>query len=214
MVRWTNCSPRLDLTSFDKVGLSFHVAYARYAANSGFTDTLEVWASGDCGKNFQLLWKKYGNDLATTTATTASFVPLAASHWRQEWVDLTDYSDSTYVVIKFRHTTNYENNLYIDNININEIFSLDVDPSDVSGNLKVVPNPASDIAWLMYDTPMGGNVSVSMIDVNGREVYSMKDIATTGINRYELPVGNLASGIYFIRLTNEKGAIVEKLSVE
>ncbi|MEZ4775826.1 MAG: T9SS type A sorting domain-containing protein [Bacteroidia bacterium] len=207
-------SPGLDLTPFEKVGMSFHLAYARYAENSGFTDTLEVWGSGDCGKNFKLLWKKYGNDLSTTAATTSSFVPLSASQWRQEWVDLTDFTDSTYVVIKFRHITNYENNLYIDNINITEIFSLDIDDALTVGDLVLSPNPASQEVNLSYDARTGGNIQVSLIDLNGRQLLSKTFSASTGTNQFALPLTQLAAGIYFVRLSSENGEIVKKLAVE
>ncbi|MDX2248169.1 MAG: M43 family zinc metalloprotease [Bacteroidia bacterium] len=207
-------TPGLDLTPFEKVGLSFHVSYARYAANSGFSDTLEVWASGDCGKNFQLLWRKYGNDLATSPATTSSFVPLSAAQWRQEWVDLTDFSDSTYVVIKFRHITNYENNLYLDNININEIFSLDIEGPLQTGNLTLTPNPAKDKVTLTYEALKGGETQVSLIDISGRELFRESFNALIGVNHFPISLTSLAAGIYFVRLRQETGEVVKKLSVE
>ncbi|MFM7300616.1 MAG: VPS10 domain-containing protein, partial [Crocinitomicaceae bacterium] len=53
--------------------LKFDVAYARWG--SGYSDTLEVLASTDCGQTFQSLYMKGGTDLATSPDFQDYFTP-------------------------------------------------------------------------------------------------------------------------------------------
>lgn len=207
-------TPGLDLTPFGKVGLSFQVSYAKYATNSGFTDTLEVWVSGDCGKTFTRKWVKYGQELATAPATTAAFVPSKLSEWRKEWVDLTDFTDSTYVVIKFRNITNYENNIYIDNININEIFALDVE-DEISGlKVNLAPNPAKDFVNLLIDSERSGNYRMEVIDMTGKLIRKENHQVGIGSNEIQISTIELPRGIYLVKLSSQEGEVIRKLALE
>ncbi|MEL6853119.1 MAG: CARDB domain-containing protein, partial [Bacteroidota bacterium] len=94
-----------DLTGETKIALSFYLAYAPFGDNTGFADTLEIWVSGNCGLNYDRVYKAWGQDLATAPATTSMFVP-ASWMWKKVWVDISDYAGSTYFVANFRHTTN------------------------------------------------------------------------------------------------------------
>jgi hypothetical protein len=67
------------------------------------------------------------------------------------------------------------------------------------GLFNVFPNPANDV--LNIETE--GDFSVSVLNTNGEEMVS--NLKSKSIN-----VSNYNSGIYFVKLQNEKGVQVKK----
>jgi bilirubin oxidase len=67
--------------------------------------------------------------------------------------------------------------------------------------LRLSPNPASDKLKIEY--PTAKNFEVSISDISGK-------VIATYTNQKEIPVSTLAAGLYFIRVSDEKGAVVEK----
>lgn len=116
-------SPAVNLTTDSNPSLTFYVAYQLYTdpnAAQNWSDTLEVLISTDCGISYTSLYKKFSSVLTTVTPvfSTTEFVPSGQGDWRMETISLANYANSVNAIIKFRHATDYENNMYIDNINI------------------------------------------------------------------------------------------------
>lgn len=129
--------PTLDLTSFSSIYLTFDYAYSLWTNPSSaqnWSDTLKIYISQDCGNTWQLIWEKAGLDLVTTSPVYNSFSwnPTSNNDWESEVIDLSIYSNEDDFSIKFRNINQFENNLFIDNINlwdnntsINDNFSKD-----------------------------------------------------------------------------------------
>ncbi|MBT7896363.1 MAG: zinc metalloprotease [Flavobacteriales bacterium] len=129
--------PTLDLTSFSSIYLTFDYAYSLWTNPSSaqnWSDTLKIYISQDCGNTWQLIWEKAGLDLVTTSPVYNSFSwnPTSNNDWGSEVIDLSIYSNEDDFSIKFRNINQFENNLFIDNINlwdnntsINDNFSKD-----------------------------------------------------------------------------------------
>ncbi len=138
-------TPVLDISGADSSGLSFWVAAAVYDNTS--VDTLEVLVSTDCGATFQSVYKKWGTTLATRTGfVTSSFTPTD-TEWRQEFVNLSQFTAAGKLLLAFRNINNFGNNIYIDDINVNKanfprddvaIISID-DPFDFVCSTPVKP---------------------------------------------------------------------------
>ncbi len=80
---------------------------------------------------------------------------------------------------------------------------------DNDGALSLYPNPASTKVTLRVGEQLVGS-TVSIVDVNGREVMSEKlDRRTLTID-----LSQLAKGAYFVRLTGEQATVVRKLIVK
>jgi PKD domain len=105
---------KLNLSGLTSASLSFDVAYQVY---NGYTDTLAVLISTDCGVTFTSIYSKSGATLSTAGSGTNDFVPLA-DQWRNETINLTAYIGNPNVVIRFQNTNGFGNNLYLDNINV------------------------------------------------------------------------------------------------
>ncbi len=109
-------SPVIDLSDAAGPTLSFDLSHARYPGND---DALLITATNLCGDpifDSDTVFYKKGVDLATMSETTTSpFFPESAADWRNETIDLSDYSGSQ-VRLSFIAINGYGNNLFIDNI--------------------------------------------------------------------------------------------------
>ncbi|MFQ5446253.1 MAG: S8 family serine peptidase, partial [Saprospiraceae bacterium] len=109
----------VDLSNATTPELSFDLAYARF--NSNFQDGMRVEVSTDCGLTFdEVIYDKFGSDLATIPDVGNVFFPSNANQWRNEKISLVDYAGSA-VVLKFVSINGYGNSLFVDNINVQEI---------------------------------------------------------------------------------------------
>ncbi|NEN23585.1 hypothetical protein G3O08_08735 [Cryomorpha ignava] len=106
-------SPLLDLTG-NQPELTFDYSYARYS--STLFDRLEVQVKESCETEWQTVWEKENLQLATAGTQTSPFSP-GCGDWSSESIDLSAFSGSV-IEVRFRGTTGYGNDLYLDNINI------------------------------------------------------------------------------------------------
>lgn len=71
--------------------------------------------------------------------------------------------------------------------------------------VRVSPNPAMMYAFVEFEVPVNSQVSMSMLDLTGREVTSDKWFARSNRNREEINLAGVESGIYILVL--EKGGV-------
>jgi hypothetical protein len=91
--------------------MTFDVAHCQYSTEQ---DKLEVQYSSNCGQTWNTVYSKAGSVLATKAAQTGAFTP-SATQWRKETVNIPASGD---LLVKFKATSAYGNNLYLDNINL------------------------------------------------------------------------------------------------
>ncbi len=122
--------PILNLDNLSGASLKFKHAYTRYTGYA--SDTLLVYASGDCGATYTLLDSLYEDGTGSfatapdnTYGSTSAFVPSSASDWCGssigapcDSIDLSSYAGNDNVMILFQSITAYSNNLYLDNIEV------------------------------------------------------------------------------------------------
>jgi len=100
--------------------LTFDLSYSVYNLNT-YWDAMRIDVYTDCGNTFGgTVYYKEKNVLATVPPHTSPFAPSAASHWRKEVVDLSDFAGES-IMVHFINITGYGNNLYIDNVNIDNL---------------------------------------------------------------------------------------------
>jgi hypothetical protein len=76
-------------------------------------------------------------------------------------------------------------------------------------NLKIFPNPASDIVNIQFEAPIDGEIIVYLLDSQGNLVK--KDIIESTMVEKQLNMQDLAGGIYYIKLV--KGKLVNVYKV-
>lgn len=203
--------PAFDLTTTDNSStLTFDVAYAQYTSEN---DRLQVHVSTNCGTTWTQLYSKQGSTLATAAATTTSFTPTS-SQWRNESVNLTPYIGQTNVLIRFRGTSNYGNNLFIDNVNINTSTVGIYESADITSSMEVYPNPFSTNTTLDINLTSTQKVRIDMYNVVGENVYSIdKGQMSSGNHKVVLSADELPSGVYFVTLTTDEGRISKRIVI-
>lgn len=207
--------PPMHFTATAAPTMSFDVAYSQYA--SGDADQLDVMVSDDCGANWTNVYSKNGANLSTTGAVTTPAFSPSASQWRKEVVTLTGYNLGD-ILVKFVGTSDYGNNLYIDNVNlsqkpnpVNGVGIANVAASEV--NVNVYPNPANGQTSVVINALHSGKATVTMVNTLGQVVYSNQMSVDAGLNTMNLDVKEFASGLYNVIVDTESGSVVKKLTV-
>ena len=79
----------------------------------------------------------------------------------------------------------------------------------VEGNvMSLFPNPASTVVTISVE--MEGNVTLSIVDMNGRTVYTKQG----SDHSFSVDVSAMAKGAYFVRIVGEQSTAVSKLIVK
>lgn len=121
-------TPPLDLNGVQSAAISFSFAHAPLA--NGFFDGLVVEASSDCGENYtDVIFSASGNRLQTTAPTTTSFTPANSLQWMDTTLGISSYRDFDGVQFRFIGLNGGGNNIYVDNIVIEETNVLENDVS-------------------------------------------------------------------------------------
>jgi len=202
--------PPVDLTTLASPKLLFSHAHCRYASES---DKLEIMVSKNCGATWTTLYNKAGATLATAPLSTTGFVPTA-SQWKHDTVDLTTMAGEAQVLIKFKGTSAYGNNLWVDDINLAN-FTASVSENTTNGNsMAVYPNPFSGSTTIDLNLSNNATVVISMFNVLGELVYTAdQGSMSAGNHNISLDGTSLQAGIYYINAKVDGYTLTQKVSV-
>ncbi len=195
----------ISLAGLTNASIGFKVAHAPYTAGAGAeNDRIDLEYSTDCGTTWTSIWNKSGTTLATSAATTTSFAPTTAAQWRQELVTINNLAGQSKVHFRFKGTSEYGNNSYVDNVNIysSGVNSLNNIINDAV--ISIYPNPATE--ELSINTENINLTSITFIDNVGRTV---KEINTTQ-KENKIAISDLATGIYTVKLASPVGIAIQK----
>ncbi len=201
--------PALDLSNTSQnVRLIWDHAYCQYQTEN---DRLQVQVSTNCGTNWTDLFNKAGATLSTKVAQTTAFTPTAAD-WRYDTVSLDSYRGFNDVLLKFKATSNYGNNLYVDDINLAYFTTVGVTEINSSSSVDVYPNPSRGEVNVSYNFSKAQNLTVTVSNVLGSSIQSFNlNNVSTGI----LPIDmkDAAKGAYFVTIRSNDGTVTKKISI-
>ncbi|PWL32892.1 MAG: hypothetical protein DCO96_00645 [Fluviicola sp. XM-24bin1] len=183
--------------------LAFDHTYKQYQSEN---DQLTIYVSTDCGSTWSQVFQASGSNLATLPASTTQYNAPVAGDWQANTVDLSAYDGMSDVVIRFEFQSAYGNNLFLDNINVDELSSVSEEDAVA---FAIYPNPASDNFTVKLDEST--EASISMIDVQGKVVASQN---VAGQSSTQVDVTALAPGIYTVLVSSENGVATKKVVVE
>ena len=197
-------SPQLSYTNVDSVFLSFDVSAAAqsYAGSTSIPlDTLEVLVSKDCGNTFTSVYKKWGADLQTVgdpnVAQNVEFFPAGKNQWRTESLDITSIGAANGPLqVYFRNGNNFQNNIFLDNINI-RTRTLPVRLKQEG--FLVLPSPFSNqfTVW-HYLTPTDLKF-ISVYNAAGQLIWKA-DFSGDAPKLVNVDLSNRAAGVYVVHL--------------
>lgn len=192
--------PAYNMTGITAAHVDFDLANAAYSDDEDYSDTLEVLVSADCGITWTSVYKKFKPELGTTTPTGANFIPTNGQ-WRREEIDLTPYLADK-LIVKFRSSSNWENNTYIDDINLN---SGTVALNDATQfGFTLYPVPVSELINIQYYSNTQSDITAQFYNTIGELVFSEILSGRVGNNTTTISVHNLLPGFYSVKLSSEE----------
>ena len=157
---------------------------------------------------------KAGTTLTTSLFTASAFVPTAATQWRNEVVALpAGASNNASVLVRFTATSDYGNNLYIDNVNLGAIPTSIKALATTDFNVSLYPNPSADFTNLNVTTKAATTGKVFVYNTVGQLVFEKAIALTEGANNIVIDTKNFSSGVYNVVLSSSNGSTVKKLTV-
>lgn len=195
---------RYDLSGFTNPELKFDEAYTFYTVATPENDRLIVSYSTNCGTSWVEFYNKAGTALQTATPISnpqQQFVP-AATDWRTELTAMAGAGGLSDVLIRFRGVSDFGDNLFIDNILIQEKNMGVEEVIPVSQNSMVTyPNPANQQATLRFNLNADFNGRVEVVNALGSTVFATTDQNFgQGDQQLSLPTAQWADGLYLVRL--------------
>jgi len=204
---------KMDFSSNTGYGLKFNYAYAQYGGTEN--DKLEIRVSTDCGATFTTLWSKAGADLKTSppVGNNKNFFP-AIDQWAAANIDLSAYNNTADVIIEFLGTSDFGNNLYVDDIRVYNSTDVSIATPENNNTVSVYPNPAVNQFNLDIELAEKANVTYSVLNNLGQEVINA-DLGTlnAGSQNQKVNISELAQGIYVIQININNSIITKKLTV-
>lgn len=211
-------TPSMDLTQFANPRLYYKIAYASLTGTPGVdyqSNSLQVLSSVDCGKTWGVRRTYTENTLSTTTDQDAAFTPNSQSKWREDNISLALFTGYTNIQFKFRFEAGEGNNIYIDDINMNNTTPV-IELESAKNNFRISPNPVEGDANIYFSIEANSTVNVKVFDVLGKEVYQNNlGIVNSGNHQLVISKDDLKStGVYFVLLTLNDLVLSKKFLVK
>ena len=204
-------TPGYNLTNIINASITFQLAFAARSASS--SDQLKVFASNNCGSQWNIRYTKDGLGLATAGIQSATFVPTQTSQWRLETVNISGvtYNNKPNVRFKFEYLQNTGNNIYIDDINITGTSTVGIQDVEFLATVSVYPNPASGSSVISFNLSEPSQMLIEVIDIAGR-VVEMVESKKLNAGEYQYAFGSgLSEGIYFVRFQSNENDLTKKV---
>ncbi len=213
-----------NLSKMKNLRVVFDRAHVRYTdATTALTnDKLEIIASKDCAATWKPFFNKSGAALATAPPLDADPVNGAPRYYPNpgEWVTdtskiMTGFDGLSDIVIGFRGTSNWGNDLYIDNINIIGDKILGVEENPLEGKITMYPNPATEEITIETAFDHNTTASITVFDVTGRQVAVVANNQefSAGASKTKWNCNNAPQGVYTIKVRTNEGELVQRVTV-
>lgn len=178
--------------------LTFLKGYTYYNAEDGVADQLSVYVVLADQTLEEVIAEEPLFDEVFDTPTDENTVVTATT----ATVDLSAYAGQT-IALAFRHQGENQELIFLDTVVITE-GTAGVDENTLS-NLSVFPNPSNDVVNVTVEALVN---NIAIVDLNGRTVKSVK---FEGVSEAQVNVSDLASGVYMMTISSDKGTSTKKI---
>jgi len=111
-----------------------------------------------------------------------------------------------YVTLKAKNPC--DSSIFLDTINIVIVGLKNTNNPD---RINIFPNPTSGIINISYYSDNSKSINLKFFDLTGREMKKQFIEALPGLNNFTVNIENFTSGIYFLKLTDEKESVIKKI---
>ncbi|MFK7784823.1 MAG: T9SS type A sorting domain-containing protein, partial [Crocinitomicaceae bacterium] len=185
-------SPCFDLSG--QTGVVFNFWYHMYGATMG---TLAVEVSTNNGATWNTVFDRNGDQ---------------GQAWLPASVNLSSYAGQTIQLRIVGKTENgFTSDMAVDDISVNvlkfqEQKSAGVDIFANESDILIFPNPANDYAIIDASSLDADEMSVTVLDMLGKEIYATNSSNNDGASQFRIPTNSFESGTYVIVLRTSTGA--------
>jgi len=81
-------------------------------------------------------------------------------------------------------------------------------------NWRVFPNPAKDHVNIEFNAEQSGVIVAELIDYTGRTIYKKTFTVSAGYNQKQIKTTSLSSGLYYLRINNDKHIKTEPIVIQ
>lgn len=200
-------SPVLDFSGMAEASLYFDLSYA---TRGSAVDRLQVMASLDCGQTYvDTLLSETGALLSDGHTSDTQWEPDSLD-WRARKLNLSSLVGKQNVRIAFVFTSRNGNNIYLDNI---EFFT---SKTPVISNMGVAVYTVNvnekNQLMMTFGLDQKGPVDIDVMDVAGKIL--IQESGSNILNQsYEIPIDNLADGVYIVRARTNEGVFTRRVLV-
>lgn len=199
----------MDMSGMEEIHVAYKWAYVHKGTDEddATDDRLRISVTGDCGNDWDLRRMHRGfTDLPSDTPFPFPWTPGGEEDWNSSVIVL---GQDEYMTERFRLQFEFEsrlgNNIYLDDINVQGFGVLDVsEAASATERWTLYPNPSSATTAIVFHTPTGGAVAVSVKDASGREVHHQVKDLPAGAQEWPLDVP-ASRGVYFVSVETESG---------
>lgn len=219
---WTIQSGTASIV-YEKINLSANTnaasaqikwAYAHGHYNNS-PDRLRVRVSTDCGATWTTLYNKSGSALATAGNQTGSRFFPQANQWAWDSTSLSNYLTETELMIAFDGISGYGNNLFLDDINIEYGYAVNVNQMDApTAQLTLFPNPVNNVLNVSFETAATSELTLTISNALGQTIQHVASGTYQGQQTIQVNTSELAAGVYFINAVGENGVTTKQFIVE
>ena len=194
-----NClaTPHFNFENSSLPTLQFDYSYAGETINS---DSLIIEYEASCSDNWIPI-STYTNTSINTGKTTSSS-PTNVSEWKTKQLPLPFLTQKNLIRFRFKTILSNNNEVYLDNINIYNT------TSTLEGN--IFPNPSSGNLTAMLSYLGKEKIHISIYNTFGQPVTSF-DYEATYSPRLNIPLSDLAEGVYFLKINVNDEFFTEKI---
>lgn len=196
---WSNAYLRFSLKQ------TFGQAGYEYILGQGYDYSI--------ASNFRVLVNDVTQIGGTYNPTTANSDPFV-SHF----LDLSTYAGSKFTVtFETRNICKDTliftmDNAYVDNVKfMNAIDDIGIEAEDISNYLDIFPNPVSEMLNVNLFSNEQQAVNIEVFDIQGKIMESKTENAIKGQNFFKLDMNGKPAGMYFIRISTNKGIFNDKI---
>ena len=94
------------------------------------------------------------------------------------------------------------------------LLALDISKEDAALiDFKVVPNPVTESADIVFNLAQNTRVEVKLMDLQGRTIQVLANGALAGSQRIALDASQMSAGMYILQLSTPEGSLIQKVMV-
>jgi PKD repeat protein len=208
-------TPEYDLSGSNVADLNFKYSLATRASFSeDIKDRLRIFYSIDCGKTWRVFFNQSGVSLITAGNFNQTFIPTLENQWAQLSVPIPNSAlNNGTAIFKFEFTRDkFSNNIYIDDINVDDVYTTIENKSFSNITLNVFPNPNKGNFTLSFNNPTPINGTIQVYDMIGKMVYEGNQFFSAGEQKVSINK-NFTSGIYQLSLLMGKERLQKKIQI-